>query len=548
MKKQYAYSTFWILIIAGTAHSQQPPSAVVPGSENRPWVVSVVHKIDLNKLTAQMRVQQKVRVGVPASAAADFLYNVATGLVIDANGRIVTRLANLDPEDKKQSISITTSEGVTIPARMIGVDCATGFAVLEAASLKISLPEFVPAALLEIGFPIKMVSADLQVATIDKNSELRFSPAFTVTTGEVAGKTVLSRVRGALALRSDGLVSKKDSSVVTTPANQLLGMAQYAGYGRAYLYTIDFIRNTVARRVIEKKASVPAGWLGVVGENVAQIPDSDSAALGLKEKMGVIVREITPASPAAAAGLLPNDVIVGFDDLPITGAQDLTSLLSSLPAEHRAVLRVIRSGKPSAITAVLGARPFSGPELWIDPWQSDSTLSEREQVRKQLDEIIVRYRQLTGRSPEVEEARREITLEIRQLQDTLRYLEQQINEQMARQQKGLPPQPPVAANNNAGERASLAVYFRPGFTGLDLTPQLARYFRVANGVLLKEIIKGSLAERSGLRAGDIIVGTLREEPVNTWLLESVFATSQGVVQLKVVRERRRILIKLNPQE
>ena len=52
--------------------------------------------------------------------------------------------------------------------------------------------------------------------------------------------SLYSRARGAFTLRSDSLLARSDGSVVVTPENLVVGIAQYAGFGRAYLYPIEF--------------------------------------------------------------------------------------------------------------------------------------------------------------------------------------------------------------------------------------------------------------------------------------------------------------------
>ena len=139
-----------VLLSAFGVNAQQPqPVFVVQGASRS--VVSVVHTVDLQKMMARMR-EKNVRVGVAPSAPA-FVYNIATGLIVDNAGHIVTRLANLELEDKDPKISITTSEGASMPARLIGVDCATGFAVLEASGLSGGLQTAATSTRLRAGWP-----------------------------------------------------------------------------------------------------------------------------------------------------------------------------------------------------------------------------------------------------------------------------------------------------------------------------------------------------------------------------------------------------------
>src|SRR5207302_9891896 len=128
------------------------------------------------------------------------------------------------------------------------------------------------------------------------------APSITVSQGHISADTVFSKVRGAIAMLSDSMLARCDSSVVVTPDNDIVGMAEYAGFGRGYIYTIDSIRVTIAKRVIEQKDNVPAGLLGVTGDSIAQLPEPEVSLLGLQLKAGVIVRKVTPDSAAALAG------------------------------------------------------------------------------------------------------------------------------------------------------------------------------------------------------------------------------------------------------
>src|SRR5438093_10604656 len=140
-----AAAILFVLMVAtaGRAQAPQPPQAV-PGDSNVPWAVSVVHRIDLQKMVEVMREQQKLRVGV-AGTAPPYIYNITTGIIVDDQGHVVTRLTNLDPQDKEHQLTVTTSDGRTLAAKLIGVDFATGVAVLGVGSLKVTAPKIAAA-------------------------------------------------------------------------------------------------------------------------------------------------------------------------------------------------------------------------------------------------------------------------------------------------------------------------------------------------------------------------------------------------------------------
>lgn len=538
-----------ILIFASAvlAQAPQPPPAAAANQSSVPWAVSVVHTIDLQKMVEIMREQQKLRVGV-AGTAPRYIYNITTGIIVDDQGHVVTRLANLDSQDKEHKLTVTTSDGTTLAAKLIGVDFATGFAVLDVAFLKATTPKIAAPGSLLNGAAVKILSSDVVAkSVIDK---VYLAPSIAVSQGHVMVGSLYSRARGALTLRSDNLLARSDGSVVVTPDNLVVGIAQYAGFGRAYLYPIEFVRDTVARRVIEKKGNVPAGWLGVKGESVAQLSDADILVLGLQRRSGVIVREVTPEGAAAQAGIILGDIITRVDDLDIVGTADLGALLSSLPAGQPVKLRAIRDHQPVELKAVLGPRPNTEPRYLMAPFAPglQPELSERDQLEKRLEELKVSFRsyQKSPPSRETGEAIRELEIEIRRIYDDLRALGPENTGPPTRD--GQPAsRPEYPSGNLTGEAPIREIGFKVGFTARELTPQLAAILHARAGVLVSTVAKDSPAERAGLKAGDVIIGTKERALLNVSQLQAFLAAQHGTVALKVVRTREPIVVSLNIQ-
>jgi membrane-associated protease RseP (regulator of RpoE activity) len=69
-----------------------------------------------------------------------------------------------------------------------------------------------------------------------------------------------------------------------------------------------------------------------------------------------------------------------------------------------------------------------------------------------------------------------------------------------------PPEPPLPFLNDGGSSFTFfGVRPRLGIQVVDLTDQLARYFKVEDGVLVSSVRSGSAADKAGLHAGDVIV-------------------------------------------
>jgi S1-C subfamily serine protease len=514
--------------------------AQTPQAEPTVLCVSVVHAIDVQRMVETMRRGQNLRIGV-AGTAPRYIYNVTTGLVIDDQGHVVTRLSNADPQDK-EPLTITTTAGTTLTAKLIGVDFATGFAVLDVASLKGAMPKIAAAASLANGSSVRILSSDVVPKSV--TDKVYLSTSINVSQGRVLTDSIYSKARGALTLLSDSFMARGDGSVVVTLEDQIVGIAQYAGFGRAYLFPIDFIRDTVVKRVIEKNGNVPAGWLGVKGENAALLADSDAAARGLQRKAGVIVNEVTPESAAARAGIMPSDVITRVDDFDVAGTADLKALLSSLPAGRTVKVRALRDRQPIEINATLGPRP-PGETFSVATFDH---AAERDELEARLKELQDRYHsyEKSPASSERNEALRELLLELRQLFEDIRALGPKnpnpypLGSEPASVQKY-----PLA--DFSGGRLTPDALLKAGFSARELTPQLAAMFHAKDGLLVTEIIKNSPADRAGLKAGDVIVGAQEHLMTGVAQLQALLAAQHGLVILKIIRRESPTLVSLDLQ-
>ncbi len=98
------------------------------------------------------------------------------------------------------------------------------------------------------------------------------------------------------------------------------------------------------------------GWLGVHVQNVT---DEIAESLGLDAAKGALVATVTPDSPAAAAGILPGDVILDFDNQPIENVRSLPRAVAATPIGKSASVKLLRKGETLDLNVTVGQLPAS---------------------------------------------------------------------------------------------------------------------------------------------------------------------------------------------
>jgi serine protease Do len=267
-----------------------------------------------------------------------------SGFFISADGYIVT---NNHVVEHAKDVTITTAEGKTIPARVVGTDPKTDLALLKVKEggdyPYVSFASQAPRVgdwVIAVGNP--------------------FGLGGTVTAGIVSAR---GRDIGAGPyddfLQIDAPVNHGNSGGPTFNANgEVVGVntaifsPSGGSVGIGFAIASDVAKNVV--HSLKEDGKVARGWLGVQIQPVSQdIADS----LGLKETKGALVDKAEKDSPAAAAGLKEGDVIESVNGEAVADAHDLARKIAALGPKKSAELAVIRNGSPQTVKVTLGALP-----------------------------------------------------------------------------------------------------------------------------------------------------------------------------------------------
>jgi S1-C subfamily serine protease len=121
--------------------------------------------------------------------------------------------------------------------------------------------------------------------------------------------------------------------------------------GVAFSIPINLVKR-VMQQLLDK-GSVTRGYLGM--QLVQTFEPADALKLGLDRVQGALVEMVYPDTPAAAAGLRPNDVVLQVDGATIRNENQLINLVSTLEPGQKIRLQVWRDRKLTTLDAVVGS-------------------------------------------------------------------------------------------------------------------------------------------------------------------------------------------------
>ena len=264
----------------------------------------------------------------------------ASGTVFAGDGVIVAASHNVE---RDEDVVVGLEGGKRLPATLVGRDSSTDLAVLRVEASGLAVPQWSDLADLAVGQlavlvgrPGRQVRAALAMIS-DVRDSWR-SPA----------GAKLERYVELDAARERGF----SGSVVVDAAGQALGIASSGLLRRRGLV----VPGATLQRVVESLLAhgrVRRGFLGI-GAYPVRLPAALEERLG--QPIGLILVGVQPESPAAEAGLVLGDVLLGFEGQPLADLTQLHALLAEERIGKPATLRILRGGEPRDVTVTVGAK------------------------------------------------------------------------------------------------------------------------------------------------------------------------------------------------
>jgi serine protease Do len=137
---------------------------------------------------------------------------------------------------------------------------------------------------------------------------------------------------------------------------------------------------------LEREAVAKLPFLGL---STASVPEMLADHLGISAGAGVIVRTVCADSPAEAAGVGVNDIILSLDGTPVADSDAFSEMIRSRKVGDKLTLEIIRKGEAENREVTLTERPAElDAHLAPDPFMGGLPQNQAERLRQMMQQNL----------------------------------------------------------------------------------------------------------------------------------------------------------------
>ncbi|WFU38429.1 Do family serine endopeptidase [Bradyrhizobium sp. CB82] len=267
-----------------------------------------------------------------------------SGFFISADGFAVTNNHVVDGADK---VEVTTDDGKTYSAKVIGTDQRTDLALIKVeggsnfafAKLSDGKPR-IGDWVLAVGNPFGLggtVTAGIVSASGRDIGNGPYDDFIQIDAPVNKGNS------GGPAFNTDGEVMGVNTAIFSPSGGSV---------GIAFSIPAATVKSVVAQ--LKDRGSVSRGWIGV---QIQPVTSDIADSLGMKKAEGALVAEPQANGPAAKAGIESGDVITSVNGEPVKDARELARTIGGMAPGATVKLNVLHKGQDKVVNLTLGQLP-----------------------------------------------------------------------------------------------------------------------------------------------------------------------------------------------
>ena len=267
---------------------------------------------------------------------------LGSGVIVSPDGFILTNNHVVEGADE---LTVSLADDHEFKARLIGADEKTDIAIIKIDASKLPALTLADSDKVRVGDIVFAIGNPLGVGQ-------------TVTSGIVSAKGrtdlgILDDVGGYEDfIQTDAAINMGNSGGPLVDARgRLVGLnsaiisPSSGSIGIGFSIPVNLVAS-IMRNLIENGGKVVRGFLGVGGETLTA-ERADAAKLP-KDTKGVFITEVAADSPAAKAGLKPDDVITSVGGHAVASIQEFRLTVSQMAPGRDVAVKFLHAGKPDA--------------------------------------------------------------------------------------------------------------------------------------------------------------------------------------------------------
>jgi serine protease Do len=264
--------------------------------------------------------------------------SLGSGFIVSQDGYILT---NNHVVEKADEVTVTLLDKEEFKAKVVGTDPKTDIALIKIESGK-KIPY------IALGESDRLEVGEWVVAIGNP-----FGLGHTVTAGIVSAK---GRIIGSGPyddfIQTDASINPGNSGgPLFNLKGEVVGINTaiiQGGQGIGFATPIQLAKSVLGQ--LKDKGKVTRGWLGVY---IQPLSADVAEKLGVKDRRGALVSDVTKDGPAEKAGIRSGDVILAYDGKEIRDEHELPAAVAGTKPGKKVDIRIVRDGKEMTVPVTI---------------------------------------------------------------------------------------------------------------------------------------------------------------------------------------------------
>ena len=281
---------------------------------------------------------------------------LGSGIIMTADGYILT---NHHVAGNADEITVILNDNKEFEARLVGADSLTDVAVIKIDAEGLQAAPIGDSDHIRIGEWVMAVGAPLSLRSTVTSGIVSALGRNLNIISDRSGFAIEDFIQTDAAINpgnSGGALINIDGKVIGVNTAIATSTGRFVGYGFA-------IPINLARKVMDDIVSHGRVRRGFLGINLKPVDAALADAFGLDRPRGVLIADVFPDTPADAAGLKTEDIILSIDGKSVNRPNHVQSLIARKHPDDAVSVEIKRKNKNITLKVKLGEKPAQIGEM-----------------------------------------------------------------------------------------------------------------------------------------------------------------------------------------